>query len=77
MTRRPIPDTIVSIITGTVVRWLVDDGATVAADEPVVVLEAMKMETQIPAPHAGILHTSAAVGAQVRFGDRLGHVESA
>ncbi len=71
------PDTIVSIITGTVVRWLVDDGATVAADEPVVVLEAMKMETQIPAPHAGILHTSAAVGAQVRFGDRLGHVESA
>lgn len=37
----------------------------------------MKMETQIPAPHAGILHTSAAVGAQVRFGDRLGHVESA
>ncbi|MFR4786327.1 MAG: acetyl-CoA carboxylase biotin carboxyl carrier protein subunit [Bifidobacterium adolescentis] len=56
--RHPIEST----ITGTVVRWLADDGAHVEENEPIVVLEAMKMETEITAPVAGILHRSAQVG---------------
>ncbi|MDR7084116.1 acetyl-CoA/propionyl-CoA carboxylase biotin carboxyl carrier protein [Arthrobacter ginsengisoli] len=38
---------------GTVVKWLVEPGAEVSAGDPVVVLEAMKMETQISAHRAG------------------------
>ncbi|WP_211881234.1 acetyl/propionyl/methylcrotonyl-CoA carboxylase subunit alpha [Pseudarthrobacter albicanus] len=38
---------------GTVVKWLVEPGAEVAAGDPVVVLEAMKMETQVSAHRAG------------------------
>jgi acetyl-CoA/propionyl-CoA carboxylase biotin carboxyl carrier protein len=38
---------------GTVVKWLVEPGAEVAAGDPVVVLEAMKMETQVAAHRAG------------------------
>jgi hypothetical protein len=33
-------------MSGTVVKWLVEPGAEVAAGDPVVVLEAMKMETR-------------------------------
>ncbi|MDQ0823354.1 acetyl-CoA/propionyl-CoA carboxylase biotin carboxyl carrier protein [Arthrobacter sp. V4I6] len=38
---------------GTVVKWLVEPGAEVAAGDPVVVLEAMKMETQLAAHRGG------------------------
>jgi acetyl-CoA/propionyl-CoA carboxylase biotin carboxyl carrier protein len=40
---------------GTVVKWLVEEGAEVAAGDAVVVLEAMKMETRIVAHRAGKL----------------------
>ncbi|MFB9072126.1 acetyl/propionyl/methylcrotonyl-CoA carboxylase subunit alpha [Citricoccus parietis] len=39
---------------GTVVTWLVEDGAEVTAGQDLVVLEAMKMETAVPAPAAGV-----------------------
>ena len=65
---------IVSTITGTVVRWLADDGATVAAGDPVVVVEAMKMETEIAAPVAGTVRRQAKPGDAVRFDDVLGEV---
>ena len=38
---------------GTVVKWLVEPGAEVSAGDPVVVLEAMKMETQVAAHRDG------------------------
>jgi acetyl-CoA/propionyl-CoA carboxylase biotin carboxyl carrier protein len=38
---------------GTVVKWLVQPGAHVTAGDPVVVLEAMKMETQVAAHRDG------------------------
>jgi acetyl-CoA/propionyl-CoA carboxylase biotin carboxyl carrier protein len=40
-------------MSGTVVKWLVEPGAEVAAGDPVVVLEAMKMETQVAAHRDG------------------------
>jgi acetyl-CoA/propionyl-CoA carboxylase biotin carboxyl carrier protein len=40
---------------GTVVKWLVEPGAEVSAGDPVVVLEAMKMETQVSAHRGGIV----------------------
>jgi acetyl-CoA/propionyl-CoA carboxylase biotin carboxyl carrier protein len=42
-------------MSGTVVKWLVEDDADVNAGDPVVVLEAMKMETQVTAHRAGTL----------------------
>ncbi|PLS28765.1 acetyl/propionyl/methylcrotonyl-CoA carboxylase subunit alpha [Bifidobacterium parmae] len=65
---------ICSTITGTVVRWLVDDGTTVAAGDPVVVVEAMKMETEISAPADGTVHQQAKPGDTVAFDDQLGEV---
>ena len=38
---------------GTVVKWLVEPGAEVSAGDAVVVLEAMKMETQVAAHRDG------------------------
>lgn len=38
---------------GTVVKWLVKPGTEVSAGDPVVVLEAMKMETQVSAHRGG------------------------
>ncbi|MCH3974006.1 MAG: ATP-grasp domain-containing protein [Bifidobacterium tibiigranuli] len=65
---------VVSLLAGTVVRWLVEDGASVNKDDPVVVIEAMKMETQVAASRAGVLRSQAAVGDFVEFGQQLGEV---
>ena len=40
---------------GRVVKALVAVGATVAAGEPVIVIEAMKMENELVAPRAGVV----------------------
>ncbi|WP_101847623.1 acetyl/propionyl/methylcrotonyl-CoA carboxylase subunit alpha [Zhihengliuella sp. ISTPL4] len=48
---------------GTLVRWLVDDGAVVAEGDPVAVLDAMKMETTVTAHRAGTLTLRADTGA--------------
>ncbi|MFJ6549129.1 acetyl/propionyl/methylcrotonyl-CoA carboxylase subunit alpha [Microbacterium sp. NPDC091676] len=48
---------------GTLVRWLVDDGAVVAEGDPVAVLDAMKMETTVAAHRAGTLTPRADTGA--------------
>ena len=67
---------ILASITGTVARWLVDDGAEVSAGTPVVVLEAMKMEIQVTAPIGGVVHIAAQPGDSARSGSVLGHIES-
>jgi acetyl-CoA/propionyl-CoA carboxylase biotin carboxyl carrier protein len=54
---------------GTVVKWLVEPGAEVSAGDAVVVLEAMKMETQVTAHRAGTLTgIRAAAGGVVNAG---------
>ncbi len=51
---------------GTVIRVLVEAGATVSAREPLVVLEAMKMETPLVSPYAATVRA-----VHVREGDRV------
>jgi acetyl-CoA/propionyl-CoA carboxylase biotin carboxyl carrier protein len=61
---------------GTVVKWLVDPGAEVTAGDPLVVLEAMKMETQVPAHRTGTLsEVVSAAGGVVTAGAVLAHIE--
>jgi len=47
----PEQSTVTAPMPGTVIRVLVEPGATVAAREPLVVLEAMKMETPLVSPY--------------------------
>jgi biotin carboxyl carrier protein len=51
---------------GTVIRVLVAAGDTVEARQPLVVLEAMKMETPLVAPYAGTV-----AEVHVAEGDRV------
>lgn len=50
---------------GTLVRWLVEDGASVEEGDPVAVLDAMKMETTVAAHRAGTLSQRAALSEAV------------
>jgi acetyl-CoA/propionyl-CoA carboxylase biotin carboxyl carrier protein len=62
-------DALVSPMQGTIVKILVADGAAVAAGDPVVVLEAMKMEQPLTAHKAGtITGLTAEVGQSVSSG---------
>jgi acetyl-CoA/propionyl-CoA carboxylase biotin carboxyl carrier protein len=59
---------------GTLVRWLVADGETVADGQPVAVVEAMKMESQLVAEVAGTLEHATAEGTQITAGAPIGYI---
>lgn len=59
---------------GTVVAVHVGDGDAVDEGQPVVSVEAMKMEHVLRAPVAGVVHLQASVGAQVARGQELATV---
>jgi acetyl/propionyl-CoA carboxylase alpha subunit len=62
---------------GLVLRVLADVGATVAAGQPLVVLEAMKMEQTVTAPSDGVLaELRAKAGEQVAAGQILAVVDA-
>lgn len=66
----PMPGTVVRIADG------VGEGSAVEAGQPLLWLEAMKMEHKITAPHAGTLsELNAVVGHQVTVGSLLAVVE--
>ncbi|WP_297006328.1 biotin carboxylase N-terminal domain-containing protein [uncultured Corynebacterium sp.] len=65
---------ILSPMPGTVVAVQVSDGDTVTAGQPLVVLEAMKMEHPLTAPHDGTVHLRCALGDKVGSGAVLATV---
>ncbi len=66
------PGSLMASMPGSVVRVLVSDGDVVEAGQPVVVLEAMKMEHTLTAPSAGtVTAVAVSVGAQVETGSLL------
>lgn len=59
-------------IAGTVVKVLVEDGQEVKEGDTLLVLEAMKMETEVTAPKDGkVAHVDVAVGDAVQGGQVL------
>jgi acetyl-CoA/propionyl-CoA carboxylase biotin carboxyl carrier protein len=50
---------------GTLVRWVADDGASLAEGDPVAVLDAMKMETTVTAHRDGPLSHRAEISAMI------------
>ena len=67
---------IVAPMPGKVVRVMVEAGATVAAGDGIIVVEAMKMQNEIKAPKAGTVITlNIQTGATVNGGDVLAVIE--
>ncbi len=60
---------------GTLLSWLVEDGASVAEGEPVAIMEAMKMETRIRAPRAGHIRIAQQPTAAVAAGAELALID--
>ena len=59
-------------IVGTVNRILVEPGASVKENEPLIVLDAMKMDTYINAPRAGVVEQLfCRIGDAVQVGQKL------
>lgn len=67
---------ITAAMPGRVVRVLVEPGQEVAEGEPVIVVEAMKMQNEMKAPRAGrVASVKAEAGATVSAGDILVVIE--
>ena len=67
-----IPGTVVSPMPGTVTKIYKNEGDSIKAGEIVLVLEAMKMENEIPAPIGGVIKTmNCKVGGTVAGGETL------
>ena len=69
----PLADPKVSApITGVVLNVMVAEGDTVSAGDPLVILEAMKMESALKSPCDGVIKSiNVEAGAQVRTGEVL------
>ena len=59
---------------GTIIDWLVPDGAEVSENTPVLLIETDKVETEVEAGSAGILRRSGEVGETYSCGTRLGWI---
>jgi acetyl-CoA/propionyl-CoA carboxylase biotin carboxyl carrier protein len=66
---------IVAPISGSLLAWQVEDGARVQPGDVVAVMEAMKMETQVLAPTAGVLRHQVSAGSLVQQGKLLGTLD--
>ena len=61
-------------VAGTLLRYSVAEGTQVSEGQTVMMLESMKMELEINAHKAGLIHFAAAAGAQVAEGDLLAEI---
>lgn len=71
------PTRIVAAMPGKIVRWLVEDGASVDADQDVVVIESMKMEQKIKSLSAGKIRHIKNEGDSMAVGEPLAALEIA
>ena len=76
-TERPADPVLRSPMPGTVAAVAVENGAVVAAGQPVLSVEAMKMEHQISAPVDGVVSLALRPGDQVKAGQVLATIAPA
>ena len=69
------PSTLMAVTAGKLVKWLVEDGAHVAADEPYAEMEVMKMLMPLVTPAAGVLRALVNEGAPVAAGEVLARLD--
>ena len=68
----PMPKLGLTMEEAMIIEWLVADGATVAADEPILRIETDKTETEVGSPGSGRLHQIGQPGDVFRCGVRIG-----
>ncbi|MBO8182483.1 MAG: biotin/lipoyl-binding protein [Archaeoglobus sp.] len=70
------PGGIYAMLPGTVVKIFVNEGDNVNAGDPILVLEAMKMENEITSPKSGVVRKlNVRKGEKVETGDLLAIIE--
>ena len=71
-----MPEEVRAHITGVVFQVVAIAGARVAAGDPILILESMKMEIPVEAPRAGVIQTiRVAEGQTVQEGDIVALLE--
>jgi len=70
-----IPKLGVAMTEGTIVEWLVEDGATVTARDPIYVLENDKVENEIESPVAGVIRIVARPGEAYDVGTVIATID--
>lgn len=70
------PGAVKAPVAGNLHAWVVEDGAEVEAGQVIAVMEAMKMETQVLAPCAGVLTLERAAGDYCEARSVLGQVKA-
>lgn len=69
--------TVKTEITGKVWKITAENGQRLAEDEPIVILESMKMEIPVPAPlDCTVVDILVAEGDSVTEGDVIAHIET-
>jgi pyruvate/2-oxoglutarate dehydrogenase complex dihydrolipoamide acyltransferase (E2) component len=70
-----IPQLGVSMTEGTLVEWLVADGAAVNVGDILYRVETDKVENEIEAPVAGIIRITGVEGETYEVGTQIGSIE--
>ncbi len=70
-----IPKLGVSMTEGTLVEWLVEDGATVRPGDPLYRLETDKVENDVEAAVGGVVHLTGLAGETYAVGDQIGTID--
>jgi pyruvate/2-oxoglutarate dehydrogenase complex dihydrolipoamide acyltransferase (E2) component len=70
-----IPKLGVSMSEGTLVEWLVADGDTVQAGDILYRIETDKVENEIEAPVAGVVHITGEEGETYDVGTQIGSID--
>jgi pyruvate/2-oxoglutarate dehydrogenase complex dihydrolipoamide acyltransferase (E2) component len=69
-----IPKLGMEMTEATLSEWLVEDGASVAQDQPMYVLETDKVENEVGAPVAGVLRRIGTAGDTYAVGEVIGEI---
>ena len=71
-----IPKLGVSMTEGTLIEWLVQDGADVAEGQEIYRLETDKVENDVESPTSGVLRITGVEGEMYAVGDSIGQIEN-
>lgn len=71
-----IPQAGATMDEGTIVEWLVADGAQVTVDQPLYRLETEKVEIEVECPATGVVHIVGEPGKTYPVGEDIGYVEA-
>jgi len=70
----PMPKLGLTMEEATIIEWLVADGASVASDQPIMLIETDKTETEVGAPGSGRLHQIGSPGQTFACGELVGEI---